>query len=43
MGASTGEGLLKWDNIDAYTEKRNRRIIEMARLMQKWDKEDSEE
>ena len=41
-GCKAGEGTLKWDNLPAYVEKRNRRIIQMTKVIEEWDKEDAE-
>lgn len=41
-GVAAGEGVLKYDDPAAYAEKRNRRIIQMAKIMQEWDAEDSQ-
>lgn len=40
-GVKTGEGALKWGNADVYVAKRNRRIIQMSKIMDEWDKEDA--
>ena len=41
-GVKAGEGALKWGDAAAYTEKRNRRIIQMTKVMEAWDAEDAE-
>ena len=40
-GVKAGEGVLKYGPVDAYVEKRNRRIIQMTKIMEEWDKQDS--
>ena len=40
-GVKAGEGVLKYGPVDAYVEKRNRRIIQMTKVMEEWDKQDS--
>lgn len=40
-GVKAGEGALKWGNISEYVEKRNRRIIQMTKVMEEWDNEDN--
>ena len=40
-GVKAGEGALKWGNVSEYVEKRNRRIIQMTKVMEEWDKEDN--
>lgn len=45
-GVKAGEGALKWPGEDPYaeyTEKRNRRIIQMTKVMEAWDAEDAAE
>lgn len=41
-GVRAGEGVLKYPDQAAYAAKRNRRIIEMSKLMDQFDKEDAE-
>lgn len=40
-GVKAGEGVLKYGPVDEYVEKRNRRIIQMTKIMEEWDKQDS--
>lgn len=40
-GVKAGEGALKWGNVSEYVEKRNRRIIQMTKVMEEWDNEDN--
>ncbi len=40
-GVKAGEGALKWGDPAEYVAKRNRRIIQMTKVMDEWDKEDS--
>lgn len=40
-GVKAGEGTLKWGDVGEYVKKRNRRIIQMSKVMDQWDKEDS--
>ena len=42
-GVKAGEGVLKYGPMDKYVEKRNRRIIQMTKVMEEWDKEDAED
>ena len=42
-GCKVGEGALKWGNLDEYIAKRSKRIIQMTKVMEEWDKEDSHE
>ena len=42
-GVKVGEGVLKYGPMDKYVEKRNRRIIQMTKVMEEWDKEDAED
>ena len=42
-GCKAGEGALKWGNLDEYIAKRSKRIIQMTKVMEEWDKEDSYE
>ena len=42
-GCKAGEGALKWGDLDKYIEKRSRRIIQMTKVMEEWDKEDENE
>ena len=39
-GVKAGEGVLKYGPMDEYVEKRNRRIIQMTKIMDQWDRED---
>lgn len=41
-GVKAGEGALKWGDPAEYVAKRNRRIIQMTKVMDAWDKEDNE-
>lgn len=40
-GAKAGQGMLRWDDAAGYSQKRNRRIIEMAQIIEQFDKEDA--
>lgn len=40
LGTRVGEGLLKWPDPEGYTEKRNRRIIQMTKILEEFDRED---
>ena len=40
-GVKAGEGALKWGDPAGYAVKRNRRIIQMTKVMDKWDEEDA--
>lgn len=42
-GCKAHEGALKWGDIDKYVEKRSKRIIQMTKVMEQWDKEDENE
>ena len=39
-GVKAGEGVLKYGPMAEYVEKRNRRIIQMTKVMEQWDEED---
>ncbi len=39
-GVKAGEGVLKYGSMAEYVEKRNRRIIQMTKVLEQWDKED---
>ena len=39
-GVKAGQGALSWGDPAAYVTKRNRRIIQMTKIMNQWDKED---
>jgi len=41
-GVKAGEGVLKYPSVDEYVAKRSRRILQMAKVMDEWDKEDAE-
>lgn len=40
-GVKAGQGVLKYGPMSEYVEKRNRRIIQMTKVMDEWDKEDA--
>lgn len=40
-GVAVGEGLLKYPSAQEYIEKRSRRIIQMTKILEEYDKEDS--
>ena len=40
-GVAAGEGLLKYPSAQEYVEKRSRRIIQMTKILEEYDKEDS--
>ncbi len=42
-GCKAHEGALKWGDLDKYVEKRSKRIIQMTKVMEQWDKEDENE
>ncbi len=42
-GVRAGEGALKWKDAAAYEKKRNRRIIQMTKVLEAWDEEDKSE
>lgn len=42
-GCKAGEGALKWGDLSEYMNKRSRRIIQMTKVMDAWDKEDEDE
>lgn len=39
-GVKAGEGVLKYGPMEDYVAKRNRRIVQMTKIMDQWDKED---
>lgn len=40
-GVAVGEGLLKYPSAQEYVEKRSRRIIQMTKILEEYDREDS--
>ena len=42
-GVKVGEGMLKYASPEKYAEKRSRRIIQMTKLLEKYDREDNED
>lgn len=40
-GVKAGEGMLKYPDAQAYAEKRNKRIIQMTKIVEEFDKEDN--
>lgn len=41
-GVKTGEGILKHPSVEEYIEKRSRRIIQMTKILEEYDKEDNQ-
>lgn len=39
-GVKAGEGVLKYGSLEEHVAKRNRRIIQMTKVLEEWDKED---
>ena len=40
-GVRVGEGVLKYDDAGEYAAKRSRRVIQMTKVVEEWDREDS--
>ena len=40
-GVRAGEGALKYGDVAEYVEKRSRRVIQMTKVVEEWDREDS--
>lgn len=40
-GVRAGEGVLKYDDAAAYAAKRSRRVIQMTKVIDEWDREDA--
>lgn len=40
-GVRAGEGALKYDDAAAYAQKRSRRVIQMSKIVDEWDREDA--
>ncbi len=40
-GAKAGQGMLHWDDVAAYNQKRSRRIIQMTKVIEQFDQEDA--
>ena len=40
-GVRVGEGVLTYGDVDEYVEKRSRRVIQMTKVVEEWDREDA--
>ncbi len=40
-GVRAGEGVLAYGDVDEYIEKRSRRVIQMTKVVEEWDREDA--
>lgn len=40
-GVRAGEGVLRYGDVDEYIEKRSRRVIQMTKVVEEWDREDA--
>ncbi len=40
-GVKAGEGVLKYGDVSEYVEKRSRRVIQMTKVVEEWDREDA--
>ena len=40
-GVRVGEGVLKYGDVSEYVAKRSRRVIQMTKVVEDWDREDA--